>query len=51
MALSAAKKLSPLLRGVTSKNHGNFYCLNQFHSFATEKNLNCIKNYVKKKFL
>ena len=35
----AVKKLSALLRGITSK-HGDFYCL---YSFATEKNLNHIK--------
>ena len=32
----AVKKLSALLRGVTSKHHGDFYYLNCFHSFATE---------------
>ena len=35
----AVKKLSTLLRGITSKHHGDFYCLNCFHSFATEKKL------------
>ena len=35
----AVKKLSALLRGITSKHHGDFYCLNCFHSFATEKKL------------
>ena len=39
MALSCSKKLSALLRGKTSKHHGNFYCLNCIHSFATEKKL------------
>ena len=33
----AVKKLSALLRGITSKQHGDFYCLNCLHSFATEK--------------
>ena len=33
----AVKKLSALLRGITSKHHGDFYCLNCFHSFTTEK--------------
>ena len=33
------KNLSALLRGTTSKHHGNFYCLNCFHSFATENKL------------
>ena len=37
-----------LLRGITSKNHGGFYCLNCLDSFAAEKkNLKCIKKYVK----
>ena len=29
----AVKKLSGLLRGVTSKNNGDFYCLNSLSSF------------------
>ena len=33
----AVKKLPPLLRGITSKPHGEFYYLNCLHSFATEK--------------
>ena len=33
----AVKKLSVLLRGVTSKHVGDFYCLNCFYSFRTEK--------------
>ena len=33
----AVKKISALLRGIISKHHGDFYCLNCFHSFATEK--------------
>ena len=32
----AVKKLSILLRGVTSNHNGNFYCLNCFHSYRTE---------------
>ena len=32
----AVKKLSTLLRGITSKRHGDFYCLNCLHSFITE---------------
>ena len=36
---SPVKKLSALLRGITSKHHGDFYCLNCFHSFATENKL------------
>ena len=30
----AVKKLSVLLRGITSKQVGEFYCLNCFHSYA-----------------
>ena len=32
----AVKKLSVLLRGITSKHHGDFYCLNCSRYFATE---------------
>ena len=32
----AVKKLSALLRGITSKQHADFHCLNYLHSFATE---------------
>ena len=35
----AVKKLSAVLRGITSKHQGNFYCLKCFHSFATEQNV------------
>ena len=35
----AVKKLSALLRGTTSKNNGNFYCLNCLHSFRTKNKL------------
>ena len=31
--------MSALLRGITSKDHDDFYCLNCFNSFATEKKL------------
>ena len=47
----AVKKLSALLRGITSKNNDDFYCLNCLHSFRTKKILNLIKEYVKIKFL
>ena len=33
----AVKKLLALLRGITSKHHGDFYCLKSLHSFATKK--------------
>ena len=35
----AVKKLSALLREVTSNHKGDFYCLNCFHSYSTEKKL------------
>ena len=34
-----AKKLSTLLRGITCKHQGGFYCLNYFHYFVTENKL------------
>ena len=34
----AAKKVSALLRGLISK-HGDFYCLNYFHSYSTKDKL------------
>ena len=39
MALSGSKKNSALLRGITSKHHGDFYCLNCLHAFTTETKL------------
>ena len=35
----AVKKLSALLRGITSKRKGDLYCLNCRHSFGTENKL------------
>ena len=35
----AVKKRLALLRGITSKHHGDFYCMNCFNSFATENKL------------
>ena len=32
----AVKKLSAVLRGITSKNNGDFSCLKCFHSFRTK---------------
>ena len=37
------------LRGVTSKNHDDFYCLNCFHSFRTEFKLKSQENLCKNK--
>ena len=42
----AAKSFSSLIRGVTSNHNGDFYCLNCFHSYSTEKNLKNMKKYV-----
>ena len=35
----AIKSISGLLRGVTSKHNGDYYCLNCFQSYTTEKKL------------
>ena len=35
----AVKKLSSLLRVITSNNHGNFCCLNCLHSYRTKEKL------------
>ena len=40
----AVKRLSALLRRITSKDKGDFYCLNYFHSYTTEKKLEKHKN-------
>ena len=45
----AVKKLSALLRGITSKHHSDFYCLNCLHSFATEKKLELHKKVCENK--
>ena len=49
------KKLSALLREVTSKHYGDYYCLNCFHSFRTKSKLQShkrvYKNFCKKIFL
>ena len=38
-----AKDLSGLLRGVTSNHHGDFCCLNCFHSYSTKNKLEAHK--------
>ena len=35
----AGRSLPALLRGITSKNNGDFYCLNCFHSYRTHNKL------------
>ena len=39
MAFSCNKKIICILRGITSKHDGDFYCLNCLHSFRTKNNL------------
>ena len=38
----AVRSLSALLRGISSSNNGDFYCLNCFHSYRT---LNKLKKH------
>ena len=40
----AVKKLSTLLRGITSKNNGDFYYLHCLHCFRTENKLGLHKS-------
>ena len=35
----AVRSLSALLRGIASDHNGDFYCINCFHSYRTEKKL------------
>ena len=35
----AVKSIPGLLRGITSKHNSDFYCLNCFHSYTTERKL------------
>ena len=35
----AVKSISGLLRGITSKQTGDFYCINCFHSYTRERKL------------
>ena len=43
------KKLLALLRGITSKHHGYFYCLNCLNFFATEKKIQSHKRVCENK--
>ena len=43
----AVKELSALLRGITSKHDGDFYCLNCFYPFTTKKALKKHENVCK----
>ena len=49
LELSCSKKLSALLREITSKHGGNFYCLNCLHYFRTESKLKSYKKVHKSK--
>ena len=56
LALFCCKKPYTLLRGITSKHHGDFYYLNCIHSFRTENKLKsheklCIKYKALKNFV
>ena len=48
-ALSCSKKLSTLLRGITSKHHGNVNCSNCLHFFRAENKLKSYQNICKNK--
>ena len=49
MTLSCNKKLSALLRGITAKHHGDFFCLNCLHIFGTENKRESRKKVCKNK--
>ena len=49
LVLSCYKKLLPLLRGITSKQHNNFCFLNCLHSFARKSKLESHEKVCKKK--
>ena len=46
----ATTKSSALLRGITSKNNGNFYCLYCLHSFRTKPKLKSFKKLCEIKY-
>ena len=46
----SVKKVSALLKRITSKHNGDFYCLNWLPFFEQEINSNFKKTYVKIKF-
>ena len=49
VALFCSKKLSTLLRGLTSKHQDDFYCLNCLYSFRTENKLKSQEKVCKNK--
>ena len=40
------RRISGLLRGITSRHNGDFYCLNCFQSYTTENKLRKHEKYV-----
>ena len=48
MALSFSKKVSTLVKGITSKRHEDFYWLNCLHSFRTKKKFKSHEKLCKK---
>ena len=50
MALSWSKKLSALLRAITSRHNGDFYCLNCLRSFSTKNKLEFHKRVCENKY-
>ena len=46
----AVKEISALLRGITSENNGDFYCLNFFHSFRIKNKLQSHKRICRNKY-
>ena len=49
MVLPCSKKLSALLRGITSKHYGDFYSLNCVHYFRTKNKLELHKRVCENK--
>ena len=49
MVLSRSQKTISNSKGVTSKHHGDFYCTNYFHFFATETKLQSYKRVCERK--
>ena len=47
--LAVKKTISTLLKGIISKHHGDFYCLNCLHSFGTENKLKSHEKICKNK--
>ena len=43
------KELPASLRGITSKHHDKFYCLNCLHSFATKSKIESYEKVCKQK--